>query len=130
MTEEQAAGGRPAERTSAEEFVLRHFGRLPEPQGSLSAFDGRLVVDLDTKAVTVDGRDVRLTHADVRLLRGLIELGEGVHQPHVIMGKVYGAPLLTHELGFPMTVLRTELGEPSWIERTEDGYALRPPEQA
>ncbi|MFF2544651.1 hypothetical protein ACFVUY_19020 [Kitasatospora sp. NPDC058063] len=133
MEQENAPGARPtgeraADDRAAEEWVRRHFGLVPEPQGSLTAFDGRLVVDLDTRLVTVDGREVQLARADVRLLRGLIELGEGVHQAYSIMWKVYNAALHPHELTFPMTRLRWKLGEPSWIVRTEEGYGLRPPE--
>ncbi|MFF4381275.1 hypothetical protein [Kitasatospora sp. NPDC001547] len=123
MAEEHAADDR-----AAEEWVRKHFGVLPEPQGALTAFDGRLVIDLDTRLVTVDGREVRLTRAEVKLLRGLVELGEGVHGPHTIMWKVFDASPHPHELRYPMTVLRTKLGEPSWIVRTDAGYGLRPPE--
>ncbi|MET8543770.1 hypothetical protein ABZW03_24420 [Kitasatospora sp. NPDC004799] len=118
----------PVDDRAAEEWVRRHFGVVPEPQGSLTAFDGRLVIDLDTRLVTLDGREVRLNRSDVRLLRGLVELGEGVHEPSSIMGKVYDAALHPHELRYPMAVLRAKLGEPTWIVRTEQGYGLRPPE--
>ncbi|MET8627051.1 hypothetical protein ABZW30_25355 [Kitasatospora sp. NPDC004669] len=98
-----------------------------EPQGSLTAFDGRLVLDLDTQVATADGHEAQLTRADSRLLRGLIELGEGVHDPDVILWKVFRAILDPRELKFPMTVLNMKLGEPRWIERTEAGWSLRPP---
>ncbi|MFJ8624025.1 hypothetical protein ACIRD3_14400 [Kitasatospora sp. NPDC093550] len=128
MEQENATHTRPLDDRAAQEWVLRHFGRLPEPQGTLTAFDGRLVIDLDTRVVTLDGRGARLTRSDVRLLRALIDLGEGVHEPHSIMGRAYGASLHPHELTYPMTVLRWKLGEPSWIVRTDQGYGLRPPE--
>jgi hypothetical protein len=98
-----------------------------EPQGSLTAFDGRLVLDLDTRLATVDGREAQLNRADAKLLRGLIELGEGVHDPYVILVKVYSVILDPRELNYPMAVLRNKLGEPAWIERSEAGWSLRPP---
>ncbi|MFI2607540.1 hypothetical protein [Kitasatospora sp. NPDC018619] len=122
-----AKGSPPYERT-AEERVRERFGGAVEPQGALTAFDGRLVVDPDTRVVTLDGRPVQLTRADVRLLRGLVDLGEGVHDPQEILWKVYRAALHPHELGYPMTLLRAKLGEPTWIVRTAQGYGLRPPE--
>ncbi|MEV7186812.1 hypothetical protein [Kitasatospora sp. NPDC093102] len=128
MEKENAVGAQPMDDQAVADWIRNHFGRVPEPQGSLTAFDGRLVIDLDTRVVTVDGREVQLHRADVKLLRGLVELGEGVHEPYSIMWKVYNAPFHPHELRYPMTVLRTKLGEPSWIVRTEEGYGLRPPD--
>ncbi|MFJ3218857.1 hypothetical protein ACIPLC_23400 [Kitasatospora sp. NPDC086801] len=52
-------------------------GIVAEPQGALTAFDGGLVLDLDTRIVTLDGRAVQLTRQDARVLRALIELGGG-----------------------------------------------------
>ncbi|WP_316527738.1 hypothetical protein [Kitasatospora brasiliensis] len=99
-----------------------------EKEHRLTAFDGRLVLDPDSRIVTVDGREVRLTHADTRLLRGLIELGGGVHDSETILWKVYRIVLHPVELRYPMAVLRVKLGEPVWIVRTGEGYGLRPPE--
>ncbi|WP_030056825.1 MULTISPECIES: hypothetical protein [Streptomyces] len=129
MQEENAAGARPTDDRSVAEWLWKHFELVPEPQGSLTAFDGRLVLDLDASIATVDGREAQLTRSDAKLLRGLIELGEGVHEPYVIMGSVYNAWLHPHELKYPISVLRMKLGEPSWIERSENGYALRRPER-
>ncbi|MGW3044636.1 hypothetical protein ACWC9T_32380 [Kitasatospora sp. NPDC001159] len=98
-----------------------------EPQGSLTAFGGRLVLDLDTQLAMVDGREAQLTRADAKLLRGLIELGEGVHDPLAILMRVYGIWLDPRALNFPMTLLKTKLGEPYWIEQTEAGWSLCPP---
>ncbi|RKT19673.1 hypothetical protein BX285_4142 [Streptomyces sp. 1114.5] len=98
-------------------------------QGTLTAFDGRLVLDLDARTATVDGREAQLTRQDAKLLRGLIELGEGVHAPDTILLRVWGVLLNPVELRYPISVLRLKLGRPSWIERTEAGYALRPPER-
>ncbi|MFE7590994.1 hypothetical protein ACFU6K_16480 [Kitasatospora sp. NPDC057512] len=129
MEQENAAGARPVDERAGADWIREHLGVVLEPQGSLAAFDGRLVIDLDTRVVTVDGREVRLHRSDVRLLRGLIELGEETHAPDTIMWKVYGAPLHPHELRYPVAVLRAKLGEPGWIVRTEEGrYGLRPPE--
>ncbi|MFD8753627.1 hypothetical protein ACFV0O_22030 [Kitasatospora sp. NPDC059577] len=41
----------------------------------MTAFEGRLVRDPDTRIATVDGREARLTRADATLLRGLIDPG-------------------------------------------------------
>ncbi|MFJ9442118.1 hypothetical protein ACIRRH_09615 [Kitasatospora sp. NPDC101235] len=128
MEKENAAGARPVDDQAVADRIRKYFGLVPEPQGSLTAFDGRLVIDLDTRVVTVDGREVQLNRSDVKLLRGLVELGEGVHEPYSIMWKVYNAPFHPHELRYPMTVLRAKLGEPSWIVRTDEGYGLRPPD--
>ncbi|MFF4921426.1 hypothetical protein ACFY4B_12660 [Kitasatospora sp. NPDC001261] len=129
MEQENAAGARPVDEQAGADWIRRHLGVVLEPQGSLTAFDGRLVIDLDTQVVTVDGREVRLRRSDVKLLRGLIELGEGVHAPDTILWKVYDASLHPHELRYPMALLRAKLGEPEWIVRTEEGrYGLRPPE--
>ncbi|WP_224284338.1 hypothetical protein [Streptomyces sp. LS1784] len=128
MEMENAAGAQPVDDQAVADRIRNHCGLVPEPRGSLTAFDGRLVIDPDTRVVTVDGREVRLNRADVKLLRGLVELGEGVHEPYSIMWKVYNAPCHPHELRYPMTVLRAKLGEPSWIVRTEEGYGLRPPD--
>ncbi|MFF2145973.1 hypothetical protein [Kitasatospora sp. NPDC058190] len=78
----------------------------------------------------MDGREARLTRADAKLLRGLIELGEGAHDPYVILAKVYSVILDPRELNHPMTVLNARLGEPWWIERTGAGWSLRPPGSA
>ncbi|MBO1419130.1 hypothetical protein [Streptomyces sp. FH025] len=101
----------------------------PSPEGSLSAFDGRLVLDLDTRVVTVDGREVQLTHASTRLLRTLIELGEGAHDPLVITERVWDSAWLDErELRYPIALLRHLLGHQQWIEWTADGVVLHPPE--
>ncbi|MFJ2193545.1 hypothetical protein ACIOJE_37285 [Kitasatospora sp. NPDC087861] len=104
-------------------------GIVEEPQGSLTALDGRLLLDPDTRIATVDGREVHLTRQDTRVLRALIELGEGVHDPLDIIERVWGCWPDPRELRVPMAVLTFKLGEPSWIERTEDGYGLRAPER-
>ncbi|MGW3233509.1 hypothetical protein [Kitasatospora sp. NPDC001095] len=130
MVEENAArDAQPADDRVVAEWIRERFGVVPESRGSLTGFDGRLVVDLDTRLVTVDGREARLNRSDVKLLCGLIELGEGVHEPEAIMWKVYGTPFHTHELRYLTAVLRVKLGEPSWIVRTEEGYGLLPPER-
>ncbi|MFI9363438.1 hypothetical protein ACIG5E_20630 [Kitasatospora sp. NPDC053057] len=98
-----------------------------QPQGPLTAFDGRLVLDPDARTATVDGREVRLTYQDVRGLRTLIELGEGVHDPLDILMRGWGVCLDPRELRYPMAVLRMKLGEPRWIVRVGDRYGLRPP---
>ncbi|MFE6054434.1 hypothetical protein ACFQ6N_27080 [Kitasatospora sp. NPDC056446] len=121
MDGESAGSGHRYDGTSGRE------GPVEEPQGVLTAFDGRLRLDLDTRTATVDGREAQLTHRDARLLRGLIELGEGVHDPDTILWRVWGTVLNPVELRYPVAVLRMRLGEPSWIERTDAGYALRPP---
>ncbi|MEU3572016.1 hypothetical protein AB0E96_26845 [Kitasatospora sp. NPDC036755] len=126
--ESGAAGAGPGDDRAAAQWLREHFGLVPEPQGSVTAFDGRLVIDLDTRVVTLDGREAQLTRSDVRLLRGLVELGEGVHESSSIMWEIYNAPFNPHELRYLMAVLRIKLGEPSWIVRTEEGYGLRPPE--
>ncbi|MFH9355106.1 hypothetical protein [Kitasatospora sp. NPDC017646] len=99
-----------------------------QPQGPLTAFDGRLVLDPDARTVTVDGREVRLTHQDVRGLRALVELGEGMHDAQDVLLHGWGVWLGPRELWYPMAVLRTKLGEPWWIVRDGDRYGLRPPE--
>ncbi|MEU9047130.1 MULTISPECIES: hypothetical protein [unclassified Kitasatospora] len=120
-------GSAPADGGSLSDLLRDRQNPARQPQGSLTAFDGRLILDLDTRIATVDGRAAQLTRADTKLLRGLIALGEGVHESRVIMWEVYNAPFHPRELRYPMAVLRAKLGEPSWIERTADGYALRPP---
>ncbi|MFJ9773043.1 hypothetical protein ACIRVF_17690 [Kitasatospora sp. NPDC101157] len=75
----------------------------------------------------MDGREVALTRQDVRGLRTLIELGEGLHDARDILLHGWGVLLGPQELRYPMAVLRTRLGEPWWIVRAGDRYGLRPP---
>ncbi|MEU4114901.1 hypothetical protein AB0F71_10450 [Kitasatospora sp. NPDC028055] len=110
-----------------------------ESPGPLTAFDGRIVLDLTTRIATVDGREVPLTHQDTRALRALIELGEGMHDLLDIQQHGWDGLFDPRELRHPMAVLRAKLGEPPWIVREQeheqdrewnrdrDRYGLRPP---
>ncbi|MER7674445.1 hypothetical protein ABTY61_39115 [Kitasatospora sp. NPDC096128] len=100
-----------------------------EPRGALTTFEGRLVLDLDARIVTVDGREVQLTRQDTRALRTLIELGEGTHDLLDIQLHGWDGLFDPRELRHPMALLRAKLGEPPWIvrDRERDRYGLRPP---
>ncbi|HJD82323.1 hypothetical protein [Kitasatospora aureofaciens] len=100
---------------------------VEQPQGPLTAFGGRLALDPDARTATVDGRAVPLTYQDVRGLRTLIELGEGLHDARDVLLHGWGAWTDPRELRYPMAVLRAKLGEPWWIVRDGDRYGLRPP---
>ncbi|MFD7452742.1 hypothetical protein [Kitasatospora sp. NPDC059827] len=100
-----------------------------EPPGPLTAFDGRIVLDPATRIAAVDGREVRLTRQDARLLRTLIELGAGMHSLRDIQLHCWEDLFDPRELRHPMALLRARLGEPWWIvrDRDRDRYGLRPP---
>ncbi|MFD8083001.1 hypothetical protein ACFV4F_15065 [Kitasatospora sp. NPDC059722] len=97
-------------------------------RGTVTAFDGRLVVDLDARVATVDGRATQLTFKETDLLHGLVELGDGTHPAEEIMRRAWEVDWPhARDLRVPIRILGNKLGEPSWIvESPRDHYGLHP----
>ncbi len=109
--------------------ALRHSERLKDDGGAVFDYAG-LTVDLAARRVTLDGRDVRLTPIEYKLLSVLIKnAGKVVTHAHLLR-EVWGKHSLdnNHYLRIHTQHLREKLGDDPLIPRfilTEPGIGYR-----
>ena len=109
--------------------VALRRGASNRPQQSVISAGG-LVIDLERRSVTVDGREVRLTPTEYSLLKFLVINAGKVLTHAMILREVWGAEYLddTHVLRTCVNQLRAKLGDdpasPRFI-RTDPGVGYR-----
>lgn len=109
--------------------VMRRAARFPSPTGTDAAAAlqlGPLNLDVRTRRVTLDGREIALTPKEFDLLALLMEEDGGVVRRDEILRRVwdenwYGP---TKTLDVHVATLRKKLGDPAWIE-TVRGVGFR-----
>lgn len=108
--------------------VLRRQGRgpaEPDEEGILKA--GPLTIDVNKHEVDVDGRPVRLTLTEFKLLRALVEAQGRVLNRDRLMDKAMGEDVFVTDraIDVHITAIRKKLGDASWLVHTVRGVGYR-----
>lgn len=115
--------------------LLRHHPQAGPADVAPLYDDGRLVVDLVRRDVSLDGRDVALTRKEYAVLALLLRHAGRVVSQQQLLREVWGATHVqdTHYLRIVVGRLRQKLGEdpgaPRWL-KTEPGVGYRFLEEA
>jgi two-component system KDP operon response regulator KdpE len=110
--------------------ALRHAARIGQRGGATALVCGPLKVDLEARRVTVDGREVRLTPTEFKLLAVLAQNPGRVMTHGALLNAVWGlhGPDRSHYLRVYMTNLRRKLEpdphRPQWLI-TDPGVGYR-----
>jgi len=115
--------------------VMRRRGPLagqpapadPVPAGPNHLVSGPLVMDLDKHEVTAEGRPVKLTLTEFKLLRALVEAGGRVLSRDRLMDKAMGTDVFVTDraIDVHVTAIRKKLGDVSWLVHTVRGVGYR-----
>ena len=105
----------------------------PTPRGGRISHNG-LVLDPDRHEVTIDGRDVMLTHVEFRILQSLLEADGRVLSRDQLLDAVWGedqADVLDRTVDVHIRRLRDKLGDdpdaPRWVATVRgSGYRSAP----
>lgn len=105
--------------------LLRRSGEAASPSGILRL--GGIEVNTETHDVTVDGRLLRLTLTEFRLLAALIQAGGRVLSRHSLMSKAMGQGVTVTErtIDVHITSIRKKLGAEGGLVRTVRGVGYR-----
>ncbi len=97
----------------------------PDAAGILRA--GPLAMDLEKHDITVDGRAVKLTLTEFKLLRALVEAGGRVLSRDRLMDKGMGTDVFVTDraIDVHVTAIRKKLGDASWLVHTVRGVGYR-----
>jgi two-component system phosphate regulon response regulator PhoB len=93
--------------------------------GSLTS--GPLTMDLDKHEVYADGKLVKLTLTEFKLLRALVEAGGRVLSRDRLMDKAMGTDVFVTDraIDVHVTAIRKKLGDASWLVHTVRGVGYR-----
>jgi two-component system phosphate regulon response regulator PhoB len=96
-----------------------------EPSGVLRA--GPLAMDTQKHEVSVDGRPVKLTLTEFKLLRALVEARGRVLSRDRLMDKAMGEDVFVTDraIDVHVTAVRKKLGEAAWLVHTVRGVGYR-----
>ena len=110
--------------------VLRRRGASRRPEGEeagglLKA--GPLVMDLEKHEVSVEGRPIKLTLTEFKLLRALVEARGRVLNRDRLMDKAMGTDVFVTDraIDVHVTSIRKKLGDASWLVHTVRGVGYR-----
>lgn len=95
------------------------------PAGTLRA--GPLAMDTEKHEVSVDGRPVKLTLTEFKLLRALVEARGRVLSRDRLMDKAMGEDVFVTDraIDVHVTAIRKKLGEAAWLVHTVRGVGYR-----
>lgn len=107
------------------EALLRRAAARPEPADALKL--GPIEIDPDTHEARADGRTLKLTLTEFRLLAALIGAGGRVLSRHRLMSLAMGPGITVTErtIDVHITAIRRKLGEHGAIIRTVRGVGYR-----
>ena len=115
--------------------VLRRSAGSPSPaaEGGPAATPsevlraGPLTMDLDKHEVAVEGRPVRLTLTEFKLLRALVEARGRVMSRDRLMDKAMGTDVFVTDraIDVHVTAIRKKLGDANWLVHTVRGVGYR-----
>lgn len=108
--------------------VLRRQQRGPaEPDESGILRAGPLTIDVNKHEISVDGRSVKLTLTEFKLLRALVEAQGRVLNRDRLMDKAMGEDVFVTDraIDVHVTAIRKKLGEASWLVHTVRGVGYR-----
>ena len=111
--------------------ILRRSQAKPTPAGEPDAAGvlraGPLAMDLEKHEISVDGRAVRLTLTEFKLLRALVEAGGRVLSRDRLMDKGMGTDVFVTDraIDVHITAIRKKLGDANWLVHTVRGVGYR-----
>ena len=110
--------------------VLRRRGTSRKPEGEESGGllkAGPLVMDLEKHEVSVEGRPIKLTLTEFKLLRALVEARGRVLNRDRLMDKAMGTDVFVTDraIDVHVTSIRKKLGDASWLVHTVRGVGYR-----
>lgn len=107
------------------EAVLRRSGRVTS--GDAPVRLGGVLIDLTTHEVTVDGKPIKLTLTEFRLLAALAQANGRVLSRHHLMSRAMGPGVTVTErtIDVHMTAIRKKLGKYGPLIRTVRGVGYR-----